>query len=73
MMFSQPLGARFHAIYGDAELVVGIASLSIIQGDAPRAIRQMVLDWAAQHQHELLAGWQRCQSGLAPVPIAPLR
>ncbi len=72
MQFVRLLGARFHAIYGDAELVVNIWPLQIIQGDAPRAIREMVLAWAAQHQQELLAAWERCQLRLSPQPILPL-
>ncbi len=72
MHFVRLLGARFHAIYGESELVVNIWPLQIIQGDAPRAIREMVLAWAAQHQAELLAAWERCQLRLAPQRIMPL-
>jgi hypothetical protein len=72
MLFAPLLGARFHAIYGDHELVVAISPLEIIQGDAPRAVREMVLVWARQHQQELLIAWRRCQAGLRPQTIAPL-
>ena len=34
MLCARPLDARFHAIYGDWELVVSIWPLTIIQGDA---------------------------------------
>lgn len=66
------LQARFHAIYGDTELVVGIWPLRILQGDVPHHVREMVLAWAAQHQQELLAAWNQCVSGLKPEPIRPL-
>ena len=72
MLFVRALGARFHAIYGNSELVVNIWPLKIIQGDAPRDVRELVLAWAAQHQQELLSAWRQCQSGLSPQPILPL-
>ena len=72
MLAARPLEARCHAIYGNWELVVGIWPLHIIQGDAPRRVREMVLEWAAQHQQELLSAWSRCQTGQAPQAIEPL-
>jgi hypothetical protein len=63
MMFARTLEARFHAIYGDSELVVGLWPLQIIQGDAPRRVREMVLEWASKHQQELIAAWHRCGFG----------
>ncbi len=73
MLCARPLEARFHAIYEDSELVVGIWPLEIIDGDAPRRVREMVLEWAAKHQQELLSAWHRCQFGQAPLRIAPLQ
>jgi hypothetical protein len=70
---ARDLTAQFHAIYGDTELVVNIWPLAVIQGDAPNRVREMVLEWAAQHQQELLSAWNRCQFGQAPMPIEPLR
>ena len=72
ILHARPFEPRFHAIYNNSELVVGIWPLTVIQGDAPRRVREMVLEWAAQHQQELLSAWNRCQFGQAPQPIAPL-
>ena len=72
MLFARTLSARFHAIYGETELVVGIAPLGIIQGDAPPRVRKMVLEWAAQHQSELAEDWNRCSRAELPAPIQPL-
>ena len=60
MLRAQGFAARFHAIYENTELVVGVRPLRIIQGDAPRRVRELVLEWAAQHQQELLIAWNRC-------------
>jgi len=73
MVFIRPFAAHFHAIYGQWELIVGILPLTIIQGEAPVRVRDMVLEWAADHQHELLEDWNRCRLALPPLPIAPLR
>jgi hypothetical protein len=72
MLFAYPSAAHFHAIANDSELVVGIRPLRIIQGNAPLRVRAMVLEWAEQHQDELLAAWNRCQGHQAPLPIRPL-
>lgn len=72
MLFAPLLGAHFHAICGDDELVVSIKPLAIIQGDAPTQVRRLVLEWARRHQNELLAAWNRCEAGLRPHMIAPL-
>ena len=72
MLCIRPFGARFHATYGDSELVVSIWPLSIIEGNAPSRVRDMVLEWAAAHQQELLEAWNRCQFGQRPLAIEPL-
>ena len=73
MLFLRSFVAHFHAIYENCELVVGIAPLRIIQGDAPSRVRAMVLEWAAQHEEELLQAWNRLSAAQRPLPIAPLR
>ena len=73
MLFIRPFAAHFHAIYDRSELVVRIAPLGIIQGNAPVRVRNMVIEWAAQHQDELLADWERLATAQIPLPIQPLK
>jgi hypothetical protein len=73
MMRARDFGARFHAIYGNSELVVKLWPLDIICGDAPRRVKQLVLEWATLHQQELLSTWQNLQWGGAPRLIEPLQ
>ena len=73
MMCVRELGARFHAIYGNSELVVGLWPVQIIHGDAPRRVKEMVLEWAAEHQQELMSAWNKIQWGEAPQAIEPLQ
>src|SRR6185436_17608517 len=69
MLFSQLFAPRFHAIYEQCEVVVQIHPLKIVSGDAPQRVCQMVLEWAKQHQQELLEAWSRCAVARKPVPI----
>src|SRR2546429_9835681 len=60
--------AHFHAMYGQWELIVGISPLRIIQGDASLPVRDMVIEWAAQHQRELMDDWYRSSVAEPPIP-----
>ena len=73
MLFAQPLVAHFHAIYQDWELVVGVNPVRVVNGNAPVRVQAMVLEWAQQHQEELLAAWQSVSQAKAPAPIEPLQ
>ncbi len=72
MFFTNSFVPHFHATYRDQELLVSIDDLSVIQGDVPSRVREMVLEWAAAHQAELQVAWSRCQDALSPLPIQPL-
>jgi len=72
MVFSRALGAHFHALYGDREIVVGLAPLRIIQGDAPARVADLVLEWAALHHRELMHAWHRLAQAQGPLAIEPL-
>jgi hypothetical protein len=63
---------HFHAYYQDDQAVFTIEPIEIIAGALPRRQRRLVEAWAELHQAELLADWQRLQSGQLPLPIAPL-
>ncbi|HEV2294046.1 MAG TPA: DUF4160 domain-containing protein [Tepidisphaeraceae bacterium] len=55
---------HFHAYHQDDE--------AVIAGSLPRRQRRLVEAWAELHLAELLADWQRLQSGQLPLPISPL-
>jgi hypothetical protein len=73
MLVIRPFAAHFHAIYENTELVVAVNPVRIIQGNAPRRMRDMVLEWATQHQSELLEAWNRLSAAQPPKPIQPLQ
>ncbi len=72
MLFVRCLAARFHAFYGDYELVVSINPPRVLEGCAPARACELVLEWASAHQSELMEDWRRCSAAQPPVPIAPL-
>ncbi len=41
----------------DANALVGIDSLEIIEGDLPKRAKNMVIEWATLYQQELLHIW----------------
>lgn len=63
--------AHFHARYGGDEISVSIETLEILAGRLSRRQRHLVLEWAVQHQAELLANWHKAQRGEGPQQIDP--
>jgi hypothetical protein len=72
MLFVREFTAHFYAYYETWELMIGVAPIRIIQGEAPTRVRELVLEWAGQHQYELLTAWNRLAQARQPEPIKPL-
>ena len=72
MYFDDHSPPHFHAIYGRAEIEVGIDPIVIIRGKFPRRAAGMVLEWAALHQRELLDNWEFLHTDQSPSRIDPL-
>ncbi len=72
MYFNDHNPPHFHAIYNEQEALINIRTLSAFSGQlSPRALG-LVIEWATQHQQELLADWERAQSRQPLAPIKPL-
>ena len=63
---------HFHAYYQESVGIFGLDPIDLIAGELPRRHRRLVEAWAELHQDELLADWERLQSGQSPNPIEPL-
>ena len=48
---------HFHTIYGEYNAVFDIETLEMLEGDLPVRGQQLVTEWAAQYQQELLRMW----------------
>ncbi len=64
---------HFHAYYQENVGVYAIDTIELIAGQLPRRQHRLAEAWAELHQRELLADWERLQSGQTPFKIDPLQ
>jgi hypothetical protein len=64
---------HFHAVYGDSEALIEIGGLSVFAGRLPPRVLGLVMEWASQHQAELLNDWTRAQAHDPLEAIEPLQ
>ncbi len=57
---------HFHAIYGEHNCLIDLASLEIIEGDLPHRAERLVKEWAKIHQEELKKMWNTQE--FIPIP-----
>lgn len=63
---------HFHAIYGEHEAEIEIASGSILVGKLPRRASNLVAAWLDTHRREVQRNWGLACQGEPLVPIEPL-
>jgi len=72
MYYDDHAPPHFHVRYGEQKAIVAIESLAVIQGKlSPKALG-LVMEWAAQHQEELLNDWMLATQHSPLMPIKPL-
>lgn len=64
---------NFHAIYGNYEAEISIASGKILKGRFPKKQERLVKAWAAIYKKELLANWKTLTEGKGFNKIDPLK
>jgi hypothetical protein len=73
MFFGDHAPPHFHAEYGNEKAVFDIRTLMLIRGSlSPRAFG-LVIEWAAQHQSELLDLWERASKNESLYKVPPLK
>lgn len=63
---------HFHALYGEYQAQVVIATLELLNGELPARALRLVREWAALHRTELEANWEKARAREALVTIPPL-
>ena len=63
---------HFHARNGDAKAEIEIQSLTILAGKLPPRVLGLVIEWASQHQEELLMDWELARQHQQLKAIKPL-
>ncbi len=71
MFYRDHMPAHFHAIYGDYEMTVSIAT-GIVTGRFPRRALRHVLEGYELHRDDLWEDWELAQARRPLQKIAPL-
>ncbi len=64
---------HFHAEYGDDEVLIKIEDLSIYRGHLPARALGLVIEWASEHQQELMVNWENARQEQLLNKIEPLK
>lgn len=72
MHFDDHRPPHFHAQYGEFEIEVAIERLEVLEGRLPARALGLTMEWAAQHQGELLVDWELASTRQPLRRIAPL-
>ena len=62
MFFNDHNPPHFHARYGRATALVGIADGKVIVGDLPPIAERLVREWTLAHRAELEDNWMRARA-----------
>lgn len=72
MYFDDHPPPHFHAFYGEYQAVIDIRTLTVIGGRLPPRVLGFVVEWALQHQEELLDLWDRAAHYQPLYKLPPL-
>lgn len=64
---------HFHARYAETTASITIQTLLVLHGDLPRRALALTLEWALEHQGELIENWDLCAQKQLPKRIPPLK
>lgn len=64
---------HFHVRYGEWLAEVDIQTLALLQGNLPPRALALTIEWALQHQADLMKQWQRARRQQPLQSIAPLQ
>ena len=62
MYFNEHNPPHFHAEYNDFKASIDIRTLGLIEGRLPAKVMSLVVEWALEHQDELLENWRNIQA-----------
>lgn len=73
MFFDEHAPPHFHVKYAEHEASIDVRNFSVLRGKLPPKALALVVEWAAQHQEELIANWELAEKHEDLKPIEPLR
>jgi hypothetical protein len=72
MYFREHSPPHFHVIYNEHRAEIDIKTLTVLEGNLPPKVRELVVEWAELHREELLKKWDLMQAGEKFNKIQPL-
>lgn len=63
---------HFHAKYGEMRACFSIDDLRIIEGELPRRVVTLILEWAFEHRAELQENWKLAKNRVVLKKIKAL-
>ena len=72
MYFDEHNPPHFHARYGSDRAAIEIETLRVREGRLPSRALGLVIEWASEHQEELIANWDAARLDAPLSRIAPL-
>lgn len=72
MYFNDHNPPHFHAEYNEFKASISIKSLGLMEGKLPSKVMSLVVEWAQDHQQELLENWNSIQATGEYHKITPL-
>jgi hypothetical protein len=63
---------HFHVRYGQQKALIAIETLSILEGTLKPRTLGLVIEWASQHQFELMRDWELARQNAPLEDIEPL-
>ena len=73
MYYDEHNPPHFHARYGSDKVAIEITSLRVLEGRLPSRALGLVVEWASQHQEELMLNWEAARNDRPPKKIQPLQ
>lgn len=72
MYYNDHAPPHFHVRYGKQKAVIGIDPVELLEGTLSRKAKSLVLEWATEHQAELMADWELARQQSPLNRIDPL-
>ena len=72
MYYQEHNPPHFHVRYNEYRASISIKELALMKGKLPPKALGLVIEWASQHQQELLNDWELARQWKELKPIKPL-
>jgi hypothetical protein len=72
MNYNDHVPPHFHVRYGGQKALIGIQTLTVLQGRLAPRVFGLVMEWASLHQTELMGNWELARQQAELHEIEPL-